>query len=372
MHILFIANTRMPTERAMGTAVMHQCSAFAKAGHTVELVVPRRKNIHTEDPFVYHGVEKNFTIRTCPSLDVPALTWGGLRFMVQKLTFILSLLFFVGQSDADILYTREPELVGFIHTKKKKFIELHHLYGLRLFGKFFVHHATGIITLTEALKADVSTQFGIEYGHITVAPSGVDLQAFAHVASRDVMRARLGVSNTLPVALYCGALEAWKGYMVFLEAAVMLVGSVHCVVIGGTDLQCGALRTAYPMVQFLGSLPQRDLPDNQQVADVLVVPNSGTSEISARHTSPLKVFAHMASNTPIVASAVPSICEILSDQNAYLVPPDDAEALARGITEALQDRDTRHARSERAYRDVQQYDWGTRTRRLCAFIETRV
>jgi glycosyltransferase involved in cell wall biosynthesis len=368
MHILFIANTRMPTERAMGTAVMHQCSAFVKAGHTVELVVPRRKNIHTEDPFVYHGVEKNFTIRMCPSLDAPVLRGGGLRFVVQKVTFILSLMFFVWRSNADILYTREPELVGFVPTKKKKFIELHHLYGLRLFGTFFLRGAAGIITITEALKADVSTQFGIEYGHIAVAPSGVDLQAFAHVTSKEEIRARFGIHGTLPIALYCGALEAWKGYTVFLDAAVMLEGQVHCVVIGGTD----ARRDAYPVVQFLGSLPQRDLPHNQQIADVLVVPNSGTSAISARHTSPLKVFAHMASNIPIVASAVPSICEILSDQNAYLVLPDDPAALATGIREALQDRDTRHARSERAYRDVQQYDWGTRTRRLCAFIASRV
>jgi glycosyltransferase involved in cell wall biosynthesis len=368
MKLLFIANSRIPTERAMGTAIMKQCEAFAKKDVSVELVVPRRKNVHTDNPFAYHQVEKNFTITYIWSLDFPALEHLGLRFFIQKVSFFIGLFFYVLKSDADVLYTREPELIGMLATDKDRFVELHHLYGLGVLGRFFLSKCTGIITITRALKDDVVRAFTIPPGKIRVAPSGVDLDAFTNVVSRDIAQKELNITTEKPVAMYIGALEEWKGYLTFLKAEKFLDEKITLVVIGGSHDQVEKLRAEYPKILFLGALPQRDLPVNQQAANILIVPNSAQELISARHTSPLKVFAHMTSGVPIVASAVESILEILSEKNAILVTPDDPHALAAGILSAIENTVHSDTIAQQAQKDVVQYDWDARTEFLYSFI----
>jgi glycosyltransferase involved in cell wall biosynthesis len=70
----------------------------------------------------------------------------------------------------------------------------------------------------------------------------------------------------------------------------------------------------------------------------------------------------------MVASDLPSIREVLNEQNAMLVIPDDAQALADGIRRSLQEE--RHAKelAEQAHRDVEQYMWERRAQRIIDFI----
>jgi len=368
MKLLFIANARIPSERAMATAIMKQCEAFANAGVEVELIVPTRHNTRTEDPFEYHDTAKHFSIRYLFSLDVPLLEKVRLRFFLQKLSFFVALNLYIWKTSTDILYSREPELIGPLVTKKKKFVELHHLYGLGYFGSLFLKRCRGVIAITNALRDDVCNKFSLPVSSTMVAPSGVDLSAFYHLNSKEVARARLSISTHKPVALYIGGFETWKGYKTFLDASGYLKDVIHFVIAGGGEEQVQKLRVEYPHVQFLGFLPQNELPQNQQIADVLVIPNSRKVAISARHTSPLKVFAHMASGIPIVASAVPSISEVLSSRNAILVTPDDPKALAEGIQRVIEEKEDSATMAERALEDVAKYDWSLRTASIISFI----
>lgn len=368
MKILFFANSRIPTERAMGTAIMKQCEAFARAGHEVELVVPQRTNACTDDPFLYHGVVKNFTVTYLSSLDIRFLGKWSVRFLLQKLSFLIALNLYIRKRDADILYTREPELIGPLITRKKKFVELHHLFGLRFLGGRFLRSCAGIIAITNALKEDVVQMFSIPAPRILVAPSGLDLSAYAHVCTKDEARHALHIETNKPIIMYTGALEEWKGYRTFLDACVLLESRVQGVLAGGSADRVATLKEQYPNVLFLGFLPQNNMPNHQQIADVFVVPNSANEAISARHTSPLKVLAHMASGVPIVASSVASIRELLSEENAVLVSPDSPEALADGIVRVLEDTEHSATIARQAQSDVQQYDWNHRTASIISFF----
>ena len=85
MKILYIANIRLPTEKAHGIQIMKMCEAFADIGHKVELIVPWRFNFIKIEPFEYYGVKKNFKITKLPSLD---LVWlGRIGFWAQSFTF---------------------------------------------------------------------------------------------------------------------------------------------------------------------------------------------------------------------------------------------------------------------------------------------
>lgn len=53
MKITYIANIRIPTEKAHGYAIMKMCEQFAKLGASLDLVVPDRRNQLKEDPFYF-------------------------------------------------------------------------------------------------------------------------------------------------------------------------------------------------------------------------------------------------------------------------------------------------------------------------------
>ncbi len=367
--LFFVANARIPSERAMGAAIMKQCEGFALKGIDTILLVPARKNKKESDPFLYHGVKENFNIKYLWCLDFPLLEFFRLRYPLEKLTFFLSLCFHLFRERDALVYTREPELVAFIPTQNRKFVELHHLYGLRFFGKFILSRYAGLISITHALKEDVVRRFAVASEHIHIAPSGVDIEAFADPLPKETVRAQYSIQGDMPIAAYIGSLERWKGAATFLETSRLLKEIVRFVLVGGREEEVASLKMEFPWVTFLGTLPQRDLPQNQQIADVLIVPNSQHTDISSRYTSPLKVFAHMASGVPIVASRLPSLCEILSEENALLITPDDPEALREGILRVLGDTQFRNSITAQAKQDVIQYDWQKRTDTIISFLK---
>ena len=105
--------------------------------------------------------------------------------------------------------------------------------------------------------------------------------------------------------------------------------------------------------------------------DICVMPFPWT-EHYAYYMSPLKLFEYMVSKRPIVASDLPSVREILNEENAVLVEPGNPNALANGIEKVLSDEELANKIAEKAYEDVQQYSWERRTRRILEFINTKI
>ena len=84
--------------------------------------------------------------------------------------------------------------------------------------------------------------------------------------------------------------------------------------------------------------------------------------------SPLKMFEYMAAARPIVASDLPALREVLRDrENAVLVEPDNAAALADGLRCLLGDASLAHRLATQARRDVEAYTWENRARIILDF-----
>ena len=84
MKLAYLANIRLPTEKAHGVQILKMCEALAREGAQVELIVPTRNNHLTDDPYAYYGVEKNFLITY---LDVPDTLRWPLGFYIQSWLF---------------------------------------------------------------------------------------------------------------------------------------------------------------------------------------------------------------------------------------------------------------------------------------------
>ncbi|HUR28120.1 MAG TPA: glycosyltransferase family 4 protein, partial [Planctomycetota bacterium] len=107
-------------------------------------------------------------------------------------------------------------------------------------------------------------------------------------------------------------------------------------------------------------------------ADLGAVPNRSTPAISARYTSPLKVFESFAAGLPLVASDLPSLRELLRHgHDAVLVAPDDPSALARGIARLYGDAALRSAIRARALARAPECTWDARTSRLLAWADAQ-
>lgn len=352
MKILYLANIRLPTKKAHGIQIMKTCEALARKGVRVTLFVTGRPTDVVEDPFLYYKVEKNFDIvyGYCPNL----VSWGRIGFIVMNMIFSQSCIYFVWKFKPDIVYSRDAFLLfDQWLLPQKKILEVHE--GKWSFVQKFMR-ISGMVAISNGLKEFYSRK-GIK--NIVVAHDGVDLKEF------EVSKKRDSNKNTV---MYIGHLYGWKGLDSFLDASV-IVPEAKFVVIGGTDEEVETLKKKYPQVTFFGYKPYNELPQNQQQADVLVIPNSGKSDISRLYTSPLKVFSYMTSGVSILASDLPSLREILNENNAYFAEADNASSFALKIKYILSHLDEAKIKAEQAKIDVQKYSWDNRAKIILDFLK---
>jgi len=112
-----------------------------------------------------------------------------------------------------------------------------------------------------------------------------------------------------------------------------------------------------------GQLPPADVARRLAAASILALPNS-SSAISARYTSPLKLFEYLAIGRPIVASDLPSIREVLTAGTAVLVAADDPAAWASAFVALAADPARAASLAAAARRLAPDYSWGARAARI--------
>ena len=161
----------------------------------------------------------------------------------------------------------------------------------------------------------------------------------------DEVRAELGI-NSRPLILAVGRLAPQKDYDTLLDAVAAWQDRSPrpAVVVAGEGPERPRLQRAIDArhldVQLLGH--RDDIPDLLAAADVYVL----TSRWEARA---LVVQEAMRAGVPVVATAVGGLPE-LADDAAVLVPPANAEAVARAVASLL-DHDGRRAELARRARE---------------------
>ena len=365
MKLIYLSTARIPDDWAHVIQILKTCEAFADTGAEVELVVPHRARTSGEDPFTYAGVKPNFKITQLFCIDFFPGTQGKLFYWLRTFSFFFFAWLHLLSSKYDFVYTRE--LYAWVPITKTVF-ELHTITPTISGLIPRLKSAQGIVVITEGIRTALISR-GVPAEHILTASDAVDLDDFSHAESKESARKRLGISGDAKLAFYIGLLDTWKGSDTLYAAAELLIPDVRVIIIGEGAELLDTLRKEHPASTFLGFRPYKELADNQSAADVLVLPNSGKSDISAKYTSPLKLFSYMASGKPIVASDLPSLREVLSEKNAFLVKSDDPEALRDGIRYALEHPDEAVARACQAREDVKQYSWQNRAKNIITFIQ---
>ena len=234
------------------------------------------------------------------------------------------------------------------------------------FARALIERTKKCIVLSEGVR-DAYMNHGVPHKYLHVAHDAVDDRFFEPHISRTGARKALGITSELPVVLYAGEFDAWKGISTLFDAAQNQT-TFSVVVIGGKGEEVLRYQRLYPTLQFLGRRPYRELHRHLQAADVLVIPNTAKNETSASFTSPLKLFAYMTARVPIVASRIPSITNVIGEGETFFFSPDDPVDLERAIKAALSDPNVAREKAERAYEKSSAYTWRKRARVILNFI----
>ena len=132
-----------------------------------------------------------------------------------------------------------------------------------------------------------------------------------------------------------GAFYEWKGVPLLLEAwrrNFINDEQKELVLIGGTPHELPAELRGIPHTVIIPHVPSDTIATYLRAADILVLPNIPVTEEAIRYTSPIKLFEYMASGRPIIASDLPSIREIVSDEMVLFTKAGDADDLASKVS----------------------------------------
>ena len=370
MKLIYIANIRIPTEKAHGVQIMETCSSFSnQLRFDVELIVPSRFNNTNEDPFVYYGIKSNFSIKKLPCIDL--VRFGKFGFLTELFSFSFFVAIFSLFKKNSLFYTRDELIALLLHLMGKKITWEDHRGDKNIITTILLKLNIKIVVISNGLK-NFYLERGVSPERIFVAPDAADVEKFDISLSKEDARKQLNLPLDKKIVLYMGHLYSWKGADVLAKSALHIEDkNTIYVFIGGTEQDLKKFRKEFAGIEnvyILGNKPLKETPIYQKAADVLIVPNSAKSNLSKLYTSPMKLFSYMAGDRPIVASDLPSLREILNENNSVLVESDNPKSLADGIRKVLNNNSLADKISRQALMDVQNYTWKKRAKNILSFI----
>lgn len=367
MNVLYIANIRLPTEKAHGLQIMKMCGALAAIGCNVTLVVPNRKNHIAQNPFVYYSVPPTFTLHRVPTLDL--VKWGTFGFVIQRGSFFFHAARYARSAHADLVYSREAEAARLAQAIKAPFFwEIHQARTGRAVQSA-LDYAHALFPITAGLRS-FYRNLGVPIEHMHVLPDAVD--PYDGLTDTSKLRESLGLPKEHHIIAYVGkytTLEQSKGVEDIIASMALVVKSHLDAVFAIIGAEEQELPLIYNQAKAVG-LPERNLliilhvPHSiarayMRAADVLIM-NYPDTQHYRNYMSPMKLFEYMESGRPIVSSDLPSIREVLDDELAILVPAGNTAALANGIKQALNFPNESAKLAKRAHEKAKRYTWEAR------------
>lgn len=378
LKILYVANVRIPTEKAHGIQIMATCEAMAKLGHKVTLVVPSRRNKIKKDPFDFYGVEKLFKIKKLPVID---LVWADFpfSFFLESVTFAVSLFFYLAFRREEIIYVR-GETVLFLKRflGKKLFWETHiKPKEIKLYEKIF-RKAKGLIVVNKGYKDEIAGKYGVSADNILWAPDGVDLEKFNINLDKNQARQKISLPPDKKIIMYIGSLTPWKGTDVMLRIAPSLDQDFLIAVIAGGEKDDVEKFKNKLRIDHIENIilfqyqPHNKIPVFMKAADLLVLTGTKKSDTSMYYTSPLKLFEYMASKRPILSADIPSFREIIAQNSAFFYKPDDEKDMAVKVKYIFENYMIAEEKAAKSFEEARKYTWLERAKKISDFMQLKV
>ena len=223
------------------------------------------------------------------------------------------------------------------------------------------HKAARVITVSEASKRDILRYFRVPESRIAVIYNAIDERFWHEPDPEDISRTRERYRLTAPFVLYAGNIKPHKNLERLIEAFhLMRQGSpelreVELLIIGDEISKYATLRRAvhrhklHKHVRFFGFVPDQTLASLYRLANAFVFP----SLYEGFGLPPLEA---MASGTPVIASNVSSLPEVVGDA-ALMIDPYEPGAIADAMRQVLTDGDLCLSLRARGLARAREFSW---------------
>lgn len=375
MKTYYIANARMPNEKAHGIQIAKMCEVMVEEGFDLELIVPRRKT-HKESVQKFHFLRTNIKTTYLPVIDL--YLKGRLLFFLSSLTFMISYFFYLSfkkiKGEKFLIYTIDIEnysgffipLIGVPY-----FSEMHGGKPKNIFSSFFFKRISGVITINQIIKDELCSKFGVSPKQIIVEPNGVDLLLFKDI-DKVKSRRQLNIPDKRKMVLYIGRFYKWKGLEVISKCSGFLSKDVYVYLVGGSKeefVKLTGISEIPENIMFLGPRDYKEMPIWMSAADTLLVLGTKKDLQSYSYTSPMKLFEYMATFRPIISSDTPALKQILDTSCALFYHHDNPNDLAKVINNFFVNINAFNDLGFNAYNKVKYYTWNNRAKRVKNFIQ---
>jgi teichuronic acid biosynthesis glycosyltransferase TuaC len=198
-----------------------------------------------------------------------------------------------------------------------------------------LRRAAGIIAVSRALK-QVIVDLGIPEQKVRVIGNGVDLERF-QLMERHEARKKLGVSSEARLVVAVGSLHEHKGHARLISAVAELTErwpDLRLCIVGegplrGSLEKLAAEKALSERVWFAGSLPNEQINTWFNAADLSCLPSS-------REGQPNVILESLACGTPVVATRVGGVPEVISSMEQGILVGFEVAELRDAIESALQ------------------------------------
>ena len=186
-------------------------------------------------------------------------------------------------------------------------------------------NADGVVAVSESMKADVNELYGVPFEKIRVIHNGIDLDQY-HPTIDPAVLDRYGIDRSRPFVLFVGRITRQKGIIHLVDAITHLESDVQVVLCAGAPdteeigkemadhVEKARAESRCPILWIPKVLPKEDIIALYSQAAVFVCP-------SVYEPFGIINLEAMACGTPVVASAVGGIKEVvIPDRTGLLVP----------------------------------------------------
>jgi glycosyltransferase involved in cell wall biosynthesis len=246
------------------------------------------------------------------------------------------------------------------------------LFYLKLTTRWGVWRAKKIIAVSDSTKNDLVRIYGINPGKITTSHLGVD--PIYHPRSYDDVQSVLDKYGLTfkKYVLFVGTMQPRKNLVKLVEAFEKLTIERHIeeklVIVGGKGwlwepvMERIESSPAQPTIKILDYVKFEDLPLIYNGASLLTLP----ALYEGFGLPPLEA---MASGTPVVVSQASSLPEVVGEAGK-LVDPNNADSIANGLLEVLQNPQLQTQMSEKGLARAKQFTWRATAERILTVIES--
>jgi len=261
-----------------------------------------------------------------------------------------------------VLWRSRAVNVGTFHAYRER-LRIYQ-YSKPLVRRFF-DRLDGLVAVSPAARDYVNQYFP---AHYTIIPNGIDVARFANPHLEPLP----GYQDSHQNILFVGRIEKRKGLKHLLHAFPLVKEAcprARLIVVGEGRLRAGfqqaAAENGLADVVFTGFVPAEELPRYYHTAHVFCAPATGFESFG------IVLLEAMAAGLPVVASDIVGFRQVVSHkEEGLLVPPHDAEELARALTLLLRDQDLRHSMSLRGREKAARHDWSVIADQVLAFYQT--